>query len=67
MSQKKEKIGEGTLNGMARQGLAELRGAMYVNSNVAQPTQYGIYGVMTQSEIVDAKKDRELDRELDRD
>lgn len=35
------KIGAGHASAMFRQGLAELRAALYPDSNVAQPTQYG--------------------------
>lgn len=57
MSQKPEpKIGAGHLKAMGRQGLAELRGAMYADSNVAQPTQYGIYGTSTPGEVQDDRE-----------
>lgn len=50
------KIGAGHASAMFRQGLAELRGALYHDSNVAQPTQYGIYGTKTPGEVA---KERE--------
>lgn len=59
--EKAPKIGAGHASAMFRQGLAELRGAMYQQSNVAQPTQYGIYGVATPQEIVQAKQDESRD------
>ncbi len=50
------KIGEGTATGMVRQGLRELRGAMYTQSNVAQPTDYGIWGNQTPGEVADSRR-----------
>ena len=46
-----DKIGSGHAKAMFRQGLAELRGALYADSNVAQPTEYGVYGKETPSEV----------------
>ena len=54
----KPKIGNGHVAGMARLGLNELRGAFYTGSNIAQPTEYGIYGHQTPGEIAE---DRKLD------
>ena len=39
-----------------RQGLAEIRGMLYPQSNVAQPTQYGAWGTRTPGEVADARK-----------
>lgn len=50
------KIGAGHADAMFRQGLSELRGALYADSNVAQPPQYGLYGTKTPSEVADAKQ-----------
>lgn len=52
------KIGAGHASAMFRQGLAELRAAMYPDSNVAQPAQYGLYGTKTPGEVM---QDKELD------
>ncbi len=41
------KIGSEHAGAMWRQGLRELRGAMYPESNVAQQAEYGIYGTST--------------------
>lgn len=51
----KEKFGAGHASAMGRQGLRELRAAMYPESNVAQPTDYGIYGNKTPGEIADER------------
>lgn len=51
------KIGEGHLAAMGRLGLDEARGALYPESNIAQPTEYGIYGTLTPGEIADARRD----------
>ncbi len=54
------KIGDGHASAMARQGLAELRGAFFNESNVAQPPMAGLYGTPTQGEVAAA---REVDDE----
>lgn len=51
-----QKIGAGHASAMFRQGLAELRGALYPESNVAQPTVYGIYGTKTPGEVMQDKQ-----------
>ena len=50
------KIGAGHASAMFRQGLAELRAAMYPDSNVAQPAEYGLYGTRTPQEVVQDKQ-----------
>lgn len=50
------KIGAGHASAMFRQGLAELRGALYPDSNVAQPPQYGLYGTKTPGEVMQDKQ-----------
>lgn len=47
----KPKIGAGHWSAMGRQGLRELRGALYPDSNVAQQPEYGLYGTLTPGEI----------------
>ncbi len=49
--QDKEKIGSGHVRAMAKLGLAEIRGALYPGSNVAQPTEYGVFGKETPGEV----------------
>ena len=56
-------IGAGHAKAMLRQGLDELRAAMYTESNVAQPTEYGMYGTPLPSEI--AAEHRGESRDLD--
>ena len=46
------KIGAGHASAMFRQGLSELRAALYTDSNVAQPPQAGMYGTRTQGEVM---------------
>jgi hypothetical protein len=50
---------------MFRQGLRELRGALYPESNIAQPTDYGIAGVATPGEVAEARREntRDFDEE----
>lgn len=57
----KPKYGAGHAHAMGRQGLAELRGALYTDSNVAQRPEYGLYGTRTQGEIADDRKNDDLD------
>lgn len=45
------KVGVGHAGAMWRQGWKELRGAFFPESNVAQPTEIGMYGTATQSEV----------------
>lgn len=50
------KLGAGHASAMFRQGLAELRAAIYPDSNVAQPTVYGIAGTKTPGEVMQDKQ-----------
>lgn len=59
--QERTPIGTGHASAMFRQGLAELRAAMYPESNVAQPAQYGIYGTRTPGEVMQDKQAIEAD------
>lgn len=64
MSEKKKpKIGEGALGAYGRQGLAEIRGALYQGGNVAQPTDHGMWGNKTQGEIADDRRGRDQAQE----
>jgi len=53
------KIGEGHLAAMGRLGLKEARGALYPESNVSQPNEYGLYGTPTPGEVGEARRDDE--------
>lgn len=55
------KIGAGHAEAMFRQGLAELRNALYPQSNVAQPAQYGLYGTKTPGEVAESRRSEERD------
>ena len=57
------KIGEGHISAMGRQGIRELRAAMYPESNVAQPAEYGLYGTRTPGEVAEARRSDERDLE----
>ena len=50
------KIGAGHAQAMFRQGLTELRAALYPESNVAQPSVYGIAGTRTPGEVMQEKQ-----------
>jgi hypothetical protein len=52
------KIGTGHFSAWFRQGMAELRAAMYPESNVAQPTQYGMVGTKTPGEVSAERADQ---------
>jgi hypothetical protein len=56
MARDAPKIGAGHASAMFRQGLSELRGALYPGSNVAQPAQYGLYGTKTPGEVAEARR-----------
>lgn len=60
------KIGAGHAAAMARMGLKELRAAFYPQSNVAQPSEYGLYGTRTPGEVAESRKDTALDAEQER-
>ena len=51
------KIGEGHFSAWLRQGLRELRGALYPESNVAQSPEYGLYGTKTPGEVAEDRRD----------
>jgi hypothetical protein len=50
------KIGEGHVSAMGRQGLRELRGALYPESNIAQQPEYGLYGTLTPGEVAESRR-----------
>lgn len=68
----KAPFGAGSLKAFGRLGLQELRGALYPESNVAQPTEQGMYGSATpqevakdkQEEAIPQKEESSLDRHL---
>lgn len=48
--------GAGSLKAFWRQGLAELRAAVYTDSNIAQPIDGGMYGRETPGGVDDDRK-----------
>jgi len=60
------KIGEGHFSAWLRQGLRELRGALYPESNVAQQPEYGLYGTKTPGEVAEDRRGDTLDLEQER-
>jgi hypothetical protein len=49
---------------MLKLGLSELRAAFYPGSNIAQPTEYGVFGKETPGEVADMREgDRVRDEE----
>ncbi len=57
------KIGTGHFEAMGRQGLRELRAAMYTGSNVSQTAEYGVFGTRTPGEVAEARRGETLDLE----
>lgn len=53
----KPPIGAGHFQAWMRQGLKELRGALYPESNVAQPVEHGMYGTVTPGEVRDQRRE----------
>lgn len=51
-----EPAGKEHVRAMGRMGLAEIRGMLYPDSNVAQPIEQGIWGTKTTSEIAEDKR-----------
>ncbi len=52
----RKKIGGMHLGGMMRLGLAELRGVFFPESNMTQPSPYGLFGTITPGEVTTARK-----------
>jgi hypothetical protein len=64
MSDEKQlpKIGAGHASAMARLGLSELRAAFtFSESNIVQPSPYGIYGTKTPGEVQEERKSSSRD------
>jgi len=61
----KPKIGEGHAKAIFNLGLNELRAAIYPESNIAQPPEYGVFGKPTPGEIADGRRasGREMEAE----
>jgi hypothetical protein len=54
---KTQKIGAGHAAAFFRQGLRELRAALYPDSNVAQAvSEYGLYGTRTPGEVAESRR-----------
>lgn len=58
------KWGAGSLQASFRQGLSEIRGALYPDSTVAQPIENGMYGTTLPSEV---QRQREADPDVSAD
>lgn len=61
------KIGAGSLEAMGRQGLKELRAALYPDSNIAREAEMGTYGTLTQGEIAEQKVEGQVSETVSRD
>lgn len=60
----KPKIGAGHAGGMFRKGLEEVRAVAYFSeSNIAQPSNYGLFGTQTPGEVAEARRGDERDVE----
>lgn len=60
------KIGSTHASAMARQGLRELRAAIYPNSNLAQSPEIGVYGSITPGEVAEDRRNQTLDLEQEK-
>ncbi|MBX3357350.1 MAG: hypothetical protein KF745_02870 [Phycisphaeraceae bacterium] len=64
------KFGAGSLEAMGRQGLKEIRAAIFPESNIARDAEMGTFGTLTHGEVADQKHDersaegRETDRHV---
>lgn len=56
MAEQKAKIGAGHASAWFRQGLRELRAIFFPESNVAQQTEYGIFGTKTPGEVASGRQ-----------
>ncbi len=61
-----QKIGAGHASAMFRQGLRELRAAVYPESNVAQQQEYGLYGTRTPGEVAESRRAEARDPDEER-
>jgi len=59
------KVGAAHASAMWRQGLRELRGALYPESNVAQHSEYGLYGTLTPGEVAESRREGSMDGDRD--
>lgn len=62
-SERTRKIGEGHAAAMGRLGLRELRELGNPGGNMAQPSEYGLYGTMTPGEVAESRRGEERDLE----
>lgn len=60
----KPKFGAGSFKAWLRQGLSELRNALYPESNVSRQTEPGMWGTQTQGEIADDRRKSVLGPEM---
>jgi len=64
MATEPTKWGSEHASAMFRQGLRELRSALYPESNVAQQPEYGLYGTVTPGEVAASRRDSIVDEKL---
>ena len=62
-AEKTRTIGDGHAAAMARLGLRELRELGNPGGNMAQPSEYGLYGTMTPGEVAESRRGDERDLE----
>jgi hypothetical protein len=64
-----QKWGSEHASAMFRQGIRELRAALYPESNIAQQAEYGVYGTKTPGEVAEARRGdgRDLEDEPSKD
>lgn len=59
------KIGSEHFMAMMRTGLNEVRALLYPESNVAQPTELGVFGTKTSGEVTVARREAVLEQEVE--
>lgn len=63
MAEQQAKIGAGHAAAMFRLGLRELRAVFYPESDIAQPSEYGVFGTRTPGEVAaDRRHDATVQR-----
>ncbi len=64
-----QKWGSEHAGAMFRQGIRELRAAVYPESNIAQQAEYGVYGTKTPGEVAEDRRGdgRDLEDETSKD
>lgn len=63
-SSEQPKWGAGSLAAAGRQGIKELRAAVFPESNIAREAEMGMYGTLTPGEVAEQKRDDPVSPEI---